>query len=327
MSLAIEEAWKYQGYTYPNPAVGCTIVGKNNEILAVNAHQKAGNPHAEVMALKNAFLKLTGDVSLLDVNSSQEIHNYLLANHKGCFEDISLFTTLEPCSHIGKTPSCASLIANLGIKKVYVGSRDFNKEAACGNEMLLACGTQVQTSVLQKECDALLHPFYMWKKNRFIFFKWAQRLSGTTDGGVISSESSRKSVHAMRDVCDLLVIGGNTVRIDRPTLDARLVEGKAPDILIISREKEFDQTIPLFKVKGRQVFIEDNFSTCQEYKNIMIEGSAKMFALSRDIVDYYVCYLAPRFGGTTGFENIQDTFEILNLQKDTQDIIIWMKRK
>ena len=327
MKLALQEAWKYQGLTYPNPAVGCSVVGNNGEILAVNAHKKAGEAHAEVLALKDAFYKLTNDSSILNLSSSQEIHNYLLANHNGCFKEVSLYTTLEPCSHVGKTPSCASLISELGVKKVYVGSLDFNEEAACGAEKLLACGVEVQSGILERECDDLLAPFGMWNKDKFVFFKWAQRLNGTTDSGVISSKASRTNVHDMRDKCDLLVIGGNTVRIDRPTLDARLVDGKAPDVLILSREKEFDKTIPLFSVKNRKVFIEDNFFICQNYKNIMIEGSLKMFELSRDIVDYYLCYVAPTIGGESGFRNIDDKFEILNLRQDEIDIIMWMKRK
>ena len=327
MNLALQEAWKYQGLTYPNPAVGCSVVGKNGELLAINAHQKAGNPHAEVLALQEAYSKLTNDTSILNLTASHEIHNYLLTNHNGCFKEASLYTTLEPCSHVGKTPSCASLIAELQIKKVFVGSLDFNPDAACGNEKLLASGVAVESDVLKKECDNLLAPFGMWQKKNFVFFKWAQRLNGTTDAGIISSEASRINVHAMRNVCDLLVIGGNTVRTDRPTLDARLVDGKAPDVLIISREKEFDKTIPLFGVEGRKVIIAENFQACQEYKNIMIEGSAKMFELSRDIVDYYLCYVAPSFGGTAGFTNSDDKFEILNLRQVGQDIIMWMKRK
>ena len=184
----------------------------------------------------------------------------------------------------------------------------------------------VYTEILKKECDELLYPFRKFLDGRFIFFKWAQRLNATTDGGTISSKESRKSVHAMRDVCDLLVIGGNTVRVDRPTLDARLVNGKAPDILILSKQKDFDRTIPLFYVEGREVFIEDNFLKLENYKNIMIEGSSKMFELTRDIVDFYLCYLAPTFGGKNGFENIEDKFEILNSSKEDEDIIMWMKR-
>ncbi|MBU0720797.1 bifunctional diaminohydroxyphosphoribosylaminopyrimidine deaminase/5-amino-6-(5-phosphoribosylamino)uracil reductase RibD [bacterium] len=327
MNLALQEAWKYQGLTYPNPAVGCTVVGKNQEILAVNAHKKAGAPHAEVMALQEAYFKLTNDSSILNLVQSSEIHSFLLDNHKNCFADVSLYTTLEPCSHIGKTPSCATLISKLGIKKVFVGSKDCNEEAACGNEKLLACGIAVEEDILNKECSELLRPFGMWNEENFIFFKWAQRINGTTDDGIISSQSSRKHVHAMRDVCDLLVIGGNTVRIDRPTLDARLVDGKAPDILILSREKEFDTSIALFQVKNRKVFIEDNFSLLRNYKNIMIEGSSKMFELSSGFVEYYLCYLAPKLGGHHGISDMSAEFTVLNLQKEEQDIIMWMKRE
>ncbi|MEK6659769.1 MAG: riboflavin biosynthesis protein RibD, partial [Campylobacterota bacterium] len=74
MNLALKEAWKYQGVTFPNPAVGCTIVGNNGEILAVEAHKKAGEPHAEVEALKTAYLKLTNDKKILKLTSSSQIH-------------------------------------------------------------------------------------------------------------------------------------------------------------------------------------------------------------------------------------------------------------
>ena len=327
MNLALSEAWKYQGLTYPNPAVGCCVVGENLELLAVQAHQKAGEPHAEVNALKSAYYKLTNDSNILEIISSHEIHKYLLKNHNNCFKKVSLYTTLEPCSHIGKTPSCASLISKLGIKKVFVGSNDFNNEASGGNDILTDAGVNIVTGLLKKECDDLLEPFNKSKKEKFVFFKWAQRLNASTDEGTISSQASRKHVHALRSVCDLLVIGGNTVRIDRPTLDARLVNGKAPDILILSREKKFDKTIKLFGIKGRNVYIEDNFSILKNYKNIMIEGSSKMFELTREITDYYLCYIAPKFGGRSGFENLNENFEILNIQKEEQDIIMWMKKQ
>ncbi|WP_455756586.1 bifunctional diaminohydroxyphosphoribosylaminopyrimidine deaminase/5-amino-6-(5-phosphoribosylamino)uracil reductase RibD [Sulfurimonas sp.] len=327
MSLALKEAWKYQGLTYPNPAVGCCIISEDASILAVEAHKKAGNPHAEVEALKSAYYKLTNDSKILELSKSADIHTFLLKNHNDIFKTTSIYTTLEPCSHRGKTPSCADLISSLGVKKVFVGSRDLNPEAACGNDKLLACGIEVQNDVLKDKCDNLLEPYGMWKSNNFVFFKWAQRLNGTTDGGTISSKDSRKNVHAMRDVCDLLVIGGNTVRVDRPTLDARLVDGKAPDVLIVSREKEFDKTIPLFNVEGRKVIVSDNFEVCKNYKNIMIEGGANMYELSREYVDFYLCYIAPKIGGDDGLKKIEDNFEILNIEKETQDIIMWMKRE
>ena len=326
MSLALKEAWKYQGLTYPNPAVGCVVVGENGELLSVEAHHKAGQAHAEVNALCVAYYKLTNDTDILTLQKSVDIHNYLLKNHNDIFVNISLFTTLEPCSHTGKTPSCATLISELGIKKVFVGSYDTNKEAKNGNEILQYNSCEVHAEILKKECDALLLPFKKFLDSRFVFFKWAQRLNATTDDGIISSKESRKNVHAMRDVCDLLVIGGNTVRTDRPTLDAREVNGKAPDILIYSRSDDFDRSIPLFNIEGRNVYIESDFKKLDKYKNIMIEGTSKMYELTRDIVDYYLCYIAPTLGGKKGFSAPESEFEILNMHQEDKDIIMWMKR-
>jgi diaminohydroxyphosphoribosylaminopyrimidine deaminase/5-amino-6-(5-phosphoribosylamino)uracil reductase len=327
MSLAVTEAWKYQGLTYPNPAVGCSVVGGNGELLAVEAHHKAGEPHAEVNALKQAYFKLTNDSYILALTDSTDIHTHLLSNHNNIFKNAKLYTTLEPCAHYGRTPSCATLISELGVNEVYVGSVDTNRAASGGIMRLQMNNCMVYSELLKEECDALLEPFNKHLSDKFVFFKWAQRLNATTDAGNVSSLKSRKNVHAMRDVCDLLVIGGNTVRVDRPTLDARLVDGKAPNILILSREKEFDRTIPLFSVEGRDVFIEDNLSRVSEYKNVMIEGSVKMYELTREITDYYLCYIAPNFGGENGFDNLEDKFEILNLAKEDEDIIMWMKRR
>ncbi len=326
MNLAINEAWKYQGLTYPNPAVGACLVGKNGEVLAVEAHQRSGEAHAEVNALKSAYYKLTKNEYILKLTSSLDIHKYLLSNHNNIFINSKLFTTLEPCSHYGKTPSCASLISELGIKEVYVGSYDTNEVAQKGNAILADNSCVVYTELLQKECDDLLLPFKRSLEDNFVYFKWAQRLNATTDDGNVSSIESRTDVHAKRNVCDLLVIGGNTVRMDRPTLDARLVDGKAPDILIYSREKEFDKSIALFNVKGRKVFIENDFKRLVSYKNIMIEGTSSMYELTRDFVDYYLCYLAPSFGGSNKFDVSEDNFDILNIRQDKQDIIMWMKR-
>lgn len=311
MSLAIDEAWKYQGLTYPNPAVGCCIVGIHGEILAVEAHHKAGEPHAEVNALKSAYYKITNDDRILSIKSSQDIHMFLLRHNHNFFNGASVYTTLEPCSHIGKTPSCASLISKLGIKKLFVGSIDFNKIASQGNKVVEDAGIEVTNGIMKNECDLLLEPFKKWQNKNFVFFKLAQRLNGSTNGQV-SCIKSRTNVHAMRDVCDLLVIGGNTVRVDRPTLDARLVNGKAPDILIISRQKEFDKTIPLFNIEGREVFISDNFDKLKEYKNIMIEGTQMMFEFSKPFVDNYLTYVSVHL-------------EVLNIQKESKDIIMWSK--
>ena len=113
---------------------------------------------------------------------------------------------------------------------------------------------------LQQECDELLSPFVAWQSHQpFVFFKLALSKNGVARGGIITSEASRTMVHRLRDKCDLLVIGGNTVRTDRPLLDARLCDGMAPDVLIYSRQNDFDSSIPLFSVKNRKVLIENSF--------------------------------------------------------------------
>jgi diaminohydroxyphosphoribosylaminopyrimidine deaminase/5-amino-6-(5-phosphoribosylamino)uracil reductase len=323
MNLALKEAWKYQGVTYPNPAVGAVVVGAHGEILAIDAHKKAGAPHAEVLVLQEAYVAITKDSAIKALQNASDIHNYLLTHHNGCFCDCTIYTTLEPCSHIGKTPSCANLLQKLSIKRVVIGSCDTTKLAAGGRTFF----THVTTGISQEACDALIAPFMRWQNKNFIFFKWAQRLDGTIDDGIISSLESRTTVHQLRNRCDLLVIGGNTVRTDRPTLDSRLVGGRAPDVLIYSKQSHFDQSIPLFKVKDRRVYIESDFNRLLAYKNIMIEGGAGMFEATKEIVNYYLCFVAPSSGGTIPFLKDKTVFEYLHVDQNSSDIMIWLRKK
>ena len=325
MRLAIDEAWKYQGLTYPNPAVGATVVDAGGRVISVAAHQKAGSAHAEVLALQYAFSYLHNDNTILKLIDAALIHDYLINHHGGCFEQCSLYVTLEPCAHVGKTPSCASLIRSLGIKKLFVGQLDPNMEAAGGAGFLQDRGIDVATGLLEKETKDLLAPFIVWQKKPYIVFKWAQRLDGTIDGGTISAPESRRRVHAMRNISDLLVIGGNTVRKDRPVLDARLVNGKAPDILIYSRHKDFDRSIPLFGVKNRNVYIESSLSRISEYKNILVEGGPGLFDATGEIVDHYLCFVAPKSGGTIPFIKSSKDFTFLHVMQSGEDQMLWLK--
>lgn len=326
MGLALDAAWQFQGLTYPNPAVGCTIV-QNGAVIAVGAHAKAGEPHAEVMALKEAYMALSIDRGIEKLTHAQEIHDYLLKHHNGIFLFCDMYITLEPCTHEGKTPSCASLIQKMRPKNVYISHYDPNPEATGGAQALISSGTDVHYGMCEEEGNALLRPFIQWNKKNFVLFKWAQRLDGTVDGGLISDEASRKRVHEIRNFCDLIVIGGNTVRIDRPVLDARLVEGKAPDVLIYSHTVEFDRSIPLFDVKNRKVFIEDSLDRIEQYKNIMIEGGPAMFAVTKDIVDSYLCFLAPKSGGSVAFTDEVTDLKILNTKLLDNDLMMWMQEK
>ena len=236
MSLALKEAWKYQGLTYPNPAVGCCVV-QNGKILALQAHKAQGKPHAEVLALQEAFAKLTNNKKILKLKDSHLIHKFLINNHNGIFNNTHIYTTLEPCSHIGKTPACSNLLVKLKVKKVIIGHKDKHSKGAI--ELFRKNNIKIKENVLPKRSKELLYPFLKWNKKQFVFFKYASSLNGAIDGGYISNKKSLKKVHKLRDKIDLLVIGGASVRNDRPTLDARMCDGKAPDIFIYSREKRF----------------------------------------------------------------------------------------
>ncbi|MEA1920890.1 MAG: bifunctional diaminohydroxyphosphoribosylaminopyrimidine deaminase/5-amino-6-(5-phosphoribosylamino)uracil reductase RibD [Campylobacterota bacterium] len=327
LKLALDKAWSYQGLTFPNPAVGACVVGKNGEILAVNAHQKAGEAHAEVLALRDAYVLLTDDKAIAFTCKAHELHEYLLKNHQDIFQNCSIYVTLEPCSHEGKTPSCASLIAALGLKKVFIGHRDENPCASGGTSLLQEADTAIEINSDVENTYSLLYPFLQWQKHSFVTFKWAQRLDGTIDGGTVSSKASREYVHAMRNVCDLLVIGGNTVRLDRPTLDSRMVKGKAPDILIYSHQDDFDRDIPLFQIDGRQVYIENSLERMKDYKNILIEGGRGMYEATKDVTDYYLTFISPQSGsGTMSLLNNKDDFHILHVRQIESDMMLWMKR-
>ncbi len=315
LDLAINEAWKYQLLTYPNPAVGAAVVVKNK--VFVDAHKKAGFPHAEVNALFKAFSFFHNTPKL---KTSKEIHEFLIKNHNNFFREAEIFVTLEPCSHIGKTPSCANLLSILKPKKVTIGWLDPIAEHSGGVEILKNAGIEVEIRN-DKRCYDLIEPFIKWSKEKFIFFKLAQSLNGVIKGGYISSESSLDWVHQIRDKIDLLVIGGNTVRIDRPTLDSRRIKGKAPDILIYSKNKDFDKTIPLFNVKNRKVFIEDNLEKLKNYNFIMVEGGEKLYNELKDLVDWKVFIVSAKMNNLENYK-VLDKIEVLHIEK-RDDLIIW----
>jgi diaminohydroxyphosphoribosylaminopyrimidine deaminase/5-amino-6-(5-phosphoribosylamino)uracil reductase len=325
MRLALDAAWQYQGLTYPNPAVGCVVV-QNGAVIATGAHKKAGEPHAEVMALKNAYMALSSDRGIEKLEKADEIHEYLLKNHHGAFLFCEIYVTLEPCTHEGRTPSCANLLKQMRPQKVYVSQHDPNPEAKGGVKALMDAGIDVEYGLCELEGKALLKPFEQWSKKQHVTFKWAQRLDGSVDGGLVSDAISRDYVHAMRDVCDLIVIGGNTVRLDRPTLDARRVNGKAPDVLILSHETTFDESIPLFSVPERKVMIADHLDKIAEYKNILIEGGPAMFDATQAVIDRYLCFLAPSTGGKVRFTHEALELNILHTHKLENDLIIWMEQ-
>ncbi|MEV9476736.1 bifunctional diaminohydroxyphosphoribosylaminopyrimidine deaminase/5-amino-6-(5-phosphoribosylamino)uracil reductase RibD [Aliarcobacter butzleri] len=326
MRLAIDEAWKHQLLTYPNPAVGCVIV-KNQRLLAVEAHKEAGMPHAEVNALKTAYLKNNPNSILKTKNSSFDIHQFLLQNHNGFFNDCEIYVTLEPCNHIGKTPSCANLLKELKPKRIIISVKDPNKQATGGLETLKNENIDVTIGILEKDGLNLILPFISWQNKSCIFFKMAQTLNGSIDGK-ISSNRALAYVHTLRDKIDLLVIGGNSVRIDKPTLDTRYIQGNNPDIFIYSKNKVFDTNIPLFKIPNRKVLISDDLYKLLDYKFIMIEGVYNLLDKLKERIDFFILIISPKIRkGQNALNEIDLDFEIIHENFIGEDKIVFLKRK
>ncbi len=327
LSLALKEAWKYQGLTYPNPSVGALILDRDGKILSIAAHKRANEAHAELNAAAEAFYELSKEKAILNIKDPFKLHSYLLKNHNNLFRNFTIYVTLEPCSHIGKTPSCATLIKELGFKRVVIGSMDINKAASGGADILEKAGIEVKVGVLKKECDLLIEPFKKWQKGKpFIFFKLAQTQNGAVTGGVISSLKSRELVHKLRERIDLLVIGGNTVRVDRPILDCRLIDSKkVPDVLIFTRNPEsIDRSIPLFNVKNRNVFVESSLKRIFSYKFVMIEGGEGMLNAAKDMIDWFLLFISPKFSLK---DNLKSTISLKRLHFFSldDDIVVWNK--
>ena len=326
MKLAIDEAWKYQFLTYPNPAVACVVV-KNGEILSIEAHTEAGLPHAEVNALKAAYIKKFPNDLIKMKNNAFDIHEYLIKNHNGFFNDCDVYVTLEPCNHIGKTPSCANLLKELKPKRVIIAHEDTNKDASGGIETLKSVDIDVSIDCMKKDAYNLLYPFIKWTSGTFIFYKMAQTLNGSIDGQ-ISGNQAKAYVHSLRDKCDLMLIGGNTVRTDKPSLDARFIAGRAPNIMIYSKNKIFDKKIPLFHIPNREVIISDDLFKLLDYKFVMVEGVYNLMHILKERLDFIVLLVSPKIrNGINALNEIDMDFEIIHENYIGEEKIIYLKRK
>ena len=320
MQLALNEAWKYQGLTYPNPAVGAVIV-QDGKILAIEAHKRAGTSHAEVVALLSTYEILTQKTIDFDTSDATKSHEFLLNLEKNFFSACTIYVTLEPCSHKGKTPSCASLLQTLGLKKVVMGMKDPIEGHDGGARYL----KNVSLGVLSKECKALLEPFIIWQSRAFVLFKLAQTSNGRIGGGYLSSKASLTHVHQMRAVCDTLLIGGNTVRVDRPTLDCRFTGDKAPNVHIYSKDVNLDREIPLFSIPNREVSISSEFNFLEKPSFVMVEGGEGMLNALKEKIDYLLIYQTPKLSTNTLTYNTTMNLEFLHTEKKDVDLMIWSR--
>jgi len=321
MQLALNKAWEYQGLTYPNPAVGA-VVTLDGKILAIEAHQKSGTSHAEVLALLKAYETLSNTTIDFDPKDSHKAHHFLNALPKNFFSACTIYVTLEPCSHQGKTPSCASLLSVLSLKRVVIGMRDPIEGHDGGMESLNnAC-----LGVLEEKCQALLAPFMIWQERAFVLFKLAQTSNGRIGGGYLSCEASLKHVHHLREVCDTLLIGGNTVRVDKPTLDCRFTQGKAPNVTIYAKEDNFERGIPLFSVENREVSISNDLTFLEKPSFVLVEGGEGMLNALKEKIDWLLIYQTPKLSTNILTYNTTMNLEFLHQNKIDVDLMIWSRQ-
>jgi len=275
------------GTTYPNPMVGSVIV-VDNVIIGEGWHRKAGEAHAEVNA----------------INSVKD---------KSLFKKATIYVSLEPCSHYGKTPPCADLIVKNNIKNVVIGIVDSNsKVSGKGVAHLKNNGCKVIVGVLERECFNLNKRFFTFhnKKRPYIILKWAETKDGFIDKlrnnkaisqNWISNKYSQQLVHKIRAEEQAILVGTNTVLNDNPSLTARSWKGENPIRIVLDRVLKISksymvmngevETIILTEKKGLDssknlIFEEIDFAEnvpnqiCEvlynyEIQSVIIEGGAQ----------------------------------------------------
>lgn len=227
MWMAIELAKKGAGAVNPNPMVGAVVV-KNGEVIGRGYHKFFGGPHAEVYALEEAGKEAEG---------------------------ATIYVTLEPCSHYGKTPPCAKKIIDMGIKKCFIGSSDPNpKVAGKGVAMLKEAGIEVVENVLKEECDEVNQVFFKYIKTRipYLFVKCGITLDGkiALSNGIskwITNSIAREKVQYYRNKFMGIMVGINTVLTDNPSLTARIENGVNPFRIIVDPNLQIDENFKVVK--------------------------------------------------------------------------------
>ncbi|MBI1838128.1 MAG: bifunctional diaminohydroxyphosphoribosylaminopyrimidine deaminase/5-amino-6-(5-phosphoribosylamino)uracil reductase RibD [Flavobacteriia bacterium] len=222
MQRCIDLARLGEGNVAPNPMVGAVIVWKD-KIIGEGYHQKYGNAHAEVNAIQ-------------------------AVEDKNLLKEATMYVSLEPCAHFGKTPPCANLIVKHQLKKVVIGCVDtFSSVSGKGIKILQNAGIEVQIGVLEQECRELNKRFFTFheKKRPYIILKWAQSKDGfmdknrnENDKGVfwISAPETQVLVHQWRADEHSILVGRKTVEIDNPSLTVREVSGKNPIRIVIDSQ-------------------------------------------------------------------------------------------
>ncbi len=229
MKRALELAEKGAGYVSPNPMVGCVIVSEDGRLLGEGYHERYGESHAEINALE----------------SVKDRTNLI---------DATVYVTLEPCSHDGKTPPCAEKLGELPFNRIVVAMQDPNPEVdGRGIRHLENQGIQVDVGLMEKKARGLNEFFlhHVTHLEPFVTLKIAQTADGyiaAPDGKArwITGDASRERVHLWRSRYDAVMVGRNTAQMDNPRLTVRHVEGRQPRRIVVDGKKELSGDLNLF---------------------------------------------------------------------------------
>lgn len=287
MRRALQLAANGRGFTSPNPMVGCVIVA-HDRIIGEGYHRRCGGPHAEVWAMRS-------------VSSAS----------RTLLPDATVYVTLEPCSHFGKTPPCADMLVESGVGSVVIGCTDPNpKVAGRGIERLRKAGINVKVGVLEQDCIELNRPFMarLLMHRPYILLKWAQSADGYMDSDrkqdeppcAFSTSVSRLLMHRLRAGFDAIMVGAGTIFADNPTLTVRDIAGRQPRPVVVDRRGRVPAEAKVFSTPGAiylsasvrmdlpasvtQVVVPAHASACDLVKvmkdldisSVMVEGGAEL---------------------------------------------------
>lgn len=273
MHRALQLAKLGNGNTSPNPMVGAVIVC-DDKIIGEGYHKKCGGPHAEVNAIASV-------------------------KNKELLKRSTIYVTLEPCSHYGKTPPCANLIIENKIPNVVIGTLDpFEKVSGRGVKMLVESGINVRSGIFEKECKEINYKFIRAHKLRrpYILLKWAQTANGYIGGKngddtstlYISNPETKMHVHKERSLYDAIMVGSGTVLTDNPSLTVRDYEGRDPLRVVLCSNNILPQNLNIFNKEVPTLI----FST----KNVQDNKNAEYFLLkdNEDIISQILSELYRR---------------------------------
>lgn len=259
MQRCLELARSAIGRTAPNPMVGCVIVA-NGEIVGEGFHPKAGEPHAEVFALRQAGTRSRG---------------------------ATLYVNLEPCNHYGRTPPCSKAIVEAGLSRVVVGMIDPNPKVAGGGIATLRnAGIDVTVGVEEADCQVLNEAFVhrIVHRRPFGILKYAMTIDGkiaatTGHSSWITGEASRHQVHQLRTACDAIVIGGNTVRKDNPHLTTHGLSDHQPLRVIMSRALNLPLSANLWNTEIAPTIVFTSTNADETVQNHLIDQGVEVVNL------------------------------------------------